>query len=151
MRRSSAFTLIEIMIVVSIISLLVLIALPSFLRARQRAQETLFVNEMRVASNAFALYAQEHNGYPANTTVGALPDEMQTYFGPTFDFTAPTPIGGNWDWANRKIGNVIGVCVVNPTCTLQALQEIDTMCDDGNLATGGFQQVASNRYISILE
>jgi hypothetical protein len=31
------------------------------------------------------------------------------------------------------------------------LQEIDAMFDDGNLATGAFFEVSSNRYISIVE
>jgi prepilin-type N-terminal cleavage/methylation domain-containing protein len=39
--RQAAFTLVEIMIVVSIIALLAMIALPSFLRARERAEHAL--------------------------------------------------------------------------------------------------------------
>ena len=151
MRRASAFTLVEIMIVVAVIALLAALALPSLLHARRRSQNTLFINEMRIATNAFALYAQENNSYPPNTSPGILPPGMSGYFGATFDFSAPTPIGGNWDWANRKTGNVIGVSVVNPTCDITQLQEIDAMMDDGNLATGGFFEVAANRYISVLE
>lgn len=151
MRRSPAFTLVEIMIVVAVIALLAVLALPSFLRARRRSQDTLFINEMRIATNAFAMYAADNNTYPANTTVGVLPAGMDSYFGATFDFTAATPIGGNWDWSNRKTGNFIGVCVVNPTCDITQLQDIDMMFDDGNLTTGGFFAVSSSRYISILE
>ncbi len=151
MRRAPAFTLVEIMIVVAIISLLAVLALPSFLHARRRAQNTLFINEMRVTCNAFQLYAQENNSYPPNVAPGVLPPGMSTYFGPNFDFSASTPIGGNWDWANRKAGNFIGVSVFNPSSDITQLQEIDAMMDDGNLATGGFVQAAASRYISILE
>ncbi len=150
-RRHAAFTLIEMMIVVSIIALLALLALPSFLRARQRSQNTRFVNDLRIADSAFELYAAEHTGYPPNTTPGALPSGMETYFGPTFDFSAPTPIGGTWDWANRKTGNLVGVSVVSPTADDKQLQAIDAMIDDGDLATGNFVKAGANRYVSVLE
>src|SRR5438128_1135467 len=109
MRRFSAFTLVEIMIVVSVISLLAMIAMPSFMRARRRSQNVQFINDLRLATSAFELYAVEHNGYPPNAALGVLPPGMDTYFGPTFDFTAPTPIGGGWDWDFRKSGTIVGV------------------------------------------
>ena len=42
--------MVEIMIVVPVIALLAVMALPSFLRARQHAQDAKFVNALRVAS-----------------------------------------------------------------------------------------------------
>ena len=151
MRRRSGFTLVEIMIVVSIISLLAVIAVPSFLRARRRSQNTQFINSLRIASSGFELYAAENKGYPPNTLLGVLPPGMTTYFGPTFDFTAPTPIGGRWDWDFRKTSSFVGVSVVAPTVDVTQMQEIDAIIDDGNLSTGGFAQTAPNRYSSILE
>ena len=151
MRRVSAFTLVEIMIVVSIISLLAMIALPSFLRARRRSQNVQFINSLRIATSAFELYAVEHNGYPPNAAPGVVPPGMDTYFGPTFDFSAPTPIGGNWDWAYKKNGSLIGVSVVSPTADTTQLQEIDALIDDGDLSQGGFAKTSANRYTAILE
>ena len=87
----------------------------------------------------------------ANAPSGVLPPGMANYFGATFDFSATTPIGGNWDWANRKTGSVIGVSVVGPTADATQLQEIDTLIDDGDLSTGNFVKISSNRYIAILE
>ena len=44
MRRSgNAFTLVELMVVVAIICVLAILALPGFLRARQRTQNTKFI------------------------------------------------------------------------------------------------------------
>ena len=151
MRRVAAFTLVEIMIVVSIIALLATIAMPSFLRARRRSQNVKFITALRVATGAFELYAVEHSGYPPNATPGVLPPGMDTYFGPTFDFSAPTPIGGNWDWAFRKNGSVIGVAVVAPTVDDTQLQEIDALIDDGDLSQGGFVKTTGTRYTAILE
>ena len=105
MRRDSAFTLVEIMIVVAVIALRALLALPSFLRARERAQNARFINELRIATNAFETYAAEYNGYPPDTNRAVLPAVMTTYFGPTFNWNAKTPIGGKWDWDNQRYGN----------------------------------------------
>src|SRR5471030_937147 len=57
----SAFTLVEIMIVVAIISLLAAIAVPNFLRARKRSQATRVLEDLRVLDNALDQYAMETN------------------------------------------------------------------------------------------
>ena len=57
----SAFTLVEIMIVVGIIALLAAIALPNFLRARKRAQATRMLEDLRVIDSAIDEYAIENN------------------------------------------------------------------------------------------
>lgn len=148
--RRDSFTLIEIMIVVSIIALLVVIALPSFLRARQQTQNTRFVNALRVATGAFELYAMENNGYPAEAATGIVPSGMDSYFGTTLDWTAPTPIGGNWDWDAGVFGMTAAVSVVNPTASYQQMVDIDAKIDDGDPATGNFLEKKGGRYCSIL-
>jgi len=60
-RRKGGFTLVEIMIVVAIIGLLAAIAVPSFIRARQRAQATTVLNEARQMDAAKDQYALENN------------------------------------------------------------------------------------------
>jgi prepilin-type N-terminal cleavage/methylation domain-containing protein len=88
-RPKSAFTLIEIMIVVSIIALLAVIAVPSFLRARQRSQNSKFINALRVAADAVDTYAMEHGGqYPADRNRGVVPPELASYLDATLDWTA---------------------------------------------------------------
>src|SRR5262245_50832957 len=56
-----AFTLVEIMIVVAIISLLASMAVPSFLRARKRAQATRILEDLRIIDCAIDQYAIENN------------------------------------------------------------------------------------------
>jgi prepilin-type N-terminal cleavage/methylation domain-containing protein len=57
----SAFTLVELMIVVGIISLLAAIAVPNFLRARKRSQATRILEDLRVIDSAIDQYAIENN------------------------------------------------------------------------------------------
>jgi prepilin-type N-terminal cleavage/methylation domain-containing protein len=52
MNKQSAFTLVEIMIVVAIIGLLASIAIPSFLKARTTAQQNACINNLRQIDGA---------------------------------------------------------------------------------------------------
>lgn len=151
MRRERAFTLVEIMIVVSIIALLAAIALPSFLRAREQARRTKFVAALRVARDACDTFVIENNGWPADVNRGTLPPGMATYFDAHFKWTAPTPIGGKWDWDYKVFGFTAGVSVVDPDESEEDMAAVDAMIDDGDLTTGSFQKTADNRYTWILE
>ena len=55
----SAFTLVEIMMVVAIIALLAAIVVPGFLRARKRSQATSILNDLRLIDSACDQYAIE--------------------------------------------------------------------------------------------
>jgi prepilin-type N-terminal cleavage/methylation domain-containing protein len=151
MRRSrEAFTLVELMIVLAIVCLLAVLALPSFLRARQRAQNTKFINALRVASSAFDTYAVEHHDYPADVNRGIIPPGMNSYLD-SFDWTGNTPIGGQWDWDKDVFGFKAGVSIVSPAVSVQQLTEIDAAIDDGDLNSGRFQALPNGRYSSILQ
>jgi len=59
--RKSAFTLVEIMIVVAIIGLLAAIAIPNFVRARSTTQANACINNLQQIDNAAQEYAIENN------------------------------------------------------------------------------------------
>ena len=61
LKNSSAFTLVEIMIVVAIIALLAAIATPNFLRARKRSQASVILDDLRALDSAVDQYAIESN------------------------------------------------------------------------------------------
>jgi prepilin-type N-terminal cleavage/methylation domain-containing protein len=65
-KSSSAFTLVEIMIVVAIIALLAAIAVPGFLRARKRSQASKILNDLRMIDSAVDQYAIETNKTTGN-------------------------------------------------------------------------------------
>ena len=55
------FTLVEIMIVISIIALLATIAMPNYLRSRKRAQATQILEDLRLIDSGVDLYALEYS------------------------------------------------------------------------------------------
>jgi prepilin-type N-terminal cleavage/methylation domain len=149
MQRKSAFTLAEIMIVVAIIALIAAVALPSFMRARKRAQNIRFIAAMRVASEAFQIYAAEHAGYPADVGPAQVPEGMAPYFG-KFAWTQPTPIGGLWDWDYGTVGVKAAISAYQPSVPEDQRLVIDEMIDDGN-PTAGSLRVTSGRVTCVVE
>jgi prepilin-type N-terminal cleavage/methylation domain-containing protein len=62
-RRNNAFTLVELMVVISIVALLVALLLPALASAREGAQLTLCMGNQRQMSNAMFTYSEASNGY----------------------------------------------------------------------------------------
>src|SRR5277367_4949287 len=77
-KKNSAFTLVEIMIVVMIIGLLAAIAIPSFVRARTTSQMDACINNLRLIDAAKQQWALECHG--TSLSVPAASD-LQPYLG----------------------------------------------------------------------
>jgi type IV pilus assembly protein PilA len=87
MRRSSGFSLIELLIVVAIILIIAAIAIPSLLRAHIAANESAAVSALRTLNTAETSYM---SAYP---TVGFAP--TLSALGPPNASTCPTPNSTN--------------------------------------------------------
>lgn len=70
-KRKAGFTLVEIMIVVAIIGLLAVIAIPSFVRARQTTQANACINNLRQIDGAKDQFAIEQNKTTGDAAVAA--------------------------------------------------------------------------------
>lgn len=60
-KRRAGFTLVEVLIVVTIIGLLAGVAVPGFLRSRKRSQASRILNDLRLINCAVDQYAIENN------------------------------------------------------------------------------------------
>lgn len=131
----AGFSLIEIIVVVTIIGVLCGIALPAYQKLQRRSINTRMVNELRVAAGALEFYVTEKGGWPPDGA-GAWPVELTGYLPPPDRWNKPTPIGGSWSWALDIEGAAAALRINNYTIETSQAQDLDGMLDDGNLGTG---------------
>lgn len=148
-RSQAGFTLTELMIVVAILGLLMALAIPNFVRARENSLNSRYAADMRVAADAFIMYAQERGNYPPDVYPGIMPEGMPEYL-KRMDWLGRTPLGGQWDWDNWP--RVKGVSALEVDAGPDQLLRIDRLLDDGNLGGGAFRdRGGGSTYIYILE
>jgi prepilin-type N-terminal cleavage/methylation domain-containing protein len=134
-RRSRAFTLVEIMVVVVIIGLLAALAIPAFARVRQRAQNSRVANDLRIFAQVFDTYLLEKGDWPADVAPGVVPAELAGQMPAAW--IQRTPIGGQWEWDNEP--GLKSITLYQTTASMAQMTRIDALIDDGNPATGLFQ------------
>jgi len=156
-QRGTGFTLVEIMIVVSIIGLMSVIAIPSFQKARLRSKVNATANDFRVFHDAFQQYAMEAGGFSSDFAApGVLPSYMSAYINSNRWSRRPET-GGMWlykctAWASLDYRPAIGI--VGPVGNLpdaNMMLELDRTIDDGNLATGSFVRFTVTQYYMYLD
>ena len=143
------YTLVEILIVVSIIGLLAGLGLPHLLTANRQSRSRIFVNDLRIASNAFTHFLLENDEYPRDKTPGRMPNGMSSYLS-NFQWSEKTSIGGNWDWDFGQFGVTAAVSVYRPTWSEEEMTKIDAIIDDGFLGSGNFR-ARSGGYMYVIE
>ena len=108
----SAFTLVEIMIVVAIIGLLAAIAIPNFVRARAMTQANACINNMNQIDNAAQEYAIENN--KGSGTTASVSANLTPYIKLNANSKVPGCPGGGTYVDTVSIGT-------SPTCTLSTV------------------------------
>jgi prepilin-type N-terminal cleavage/methylation domain-containing protein/prepilin-type processing-associated H-X9-DG protein len=81
MSRKSAFTLVELLVVIGIIALLIAILLPALNKARQQGQWAKCASNMKQVATAFIMYTNEYTGafpWRASGAQGPRPDLSKT-------------------------------------------------------------------------
>ncbi|MDB4384994.1 type II secretion system GspH family protein [Opitutaceae bacterium] len=141
-KNRKGFTLVEIMVVVTLIGFLAMLSVPVFKRIKLRAASASFTSDTRMFSEAFQRYAQEMGSFPDSGAVGVVPGGMEDFIDQN-DWGKTTSLGGNYSWlifptSDAQRGNYdIGIIqVVAPTLSLEELEDIDSWIDDGNVNSG---------------
>ena len=108
MKRQSGFTLIEIMIVVTIIGVLLAIAIPAFVQSRETARTKACVENLRKIDTAKTQYCMDNLLPPTASVTGGLPTLVSA--GNNYLRALPAcPSGGAY---------VLNDFSTNPTCAI---------------------------------
>ncbi len=146
------------MVVITIISMLAAAAVPTIVKVKRRSLATVVANDLRVFGAAFESYAHEAGSWPAEVDAGVLPPEMASRINSSA-WMKPAVIGGQYNWENNQTHAgttyraVIAISSTSASAVVQdadLLEAIDTVMDDGNLATGSFRIGADDEPIYIV-
>lgn len=77
--RRTAFTLVELLVVIGVIALLISVLLPALGAAREAARSTQCLSNLRQTHLAFQQYANDHGGWVPVKTVGLKPSYAGVY------------------------------------------------------------------------
>lgn len=149
------FTLVEILIVVVILGILAAIVMPQAANAMGNTRQTAFVREIQLFTDAAVIHRSRTGAWIGDGASGVIPDGFEDYIDPA-SWENGTPIDGDWDSeAGADFGITLGIGVhfrdVDTRKDAAYMTQIDALFDDGDLATGGFQQFAADRFYFIVE
>jgi len=115
-RKRHGFTLVEMMIVVLIIGILVSIALPNFMRAREMARSRACAANMKTIMSAIEQWAME-NKKPANTPTSSFPTPAQLAAQGYLKAEPKCPGGGTYSYTGTNLTDYDVKCDVHGTLT----------------------------------
>jgi prepilin-type N-terminal cleavage/methylation domain-containing protein len=157
-RRAAAFSIIELMVTITIISLLAAVALPTIASVKRRSSATAIANDFRTFAAAFDAYVHETGKWPDETDAGVLPPEMVNRINPK-GWLRITPLGGQYNWDNGQThagtkytaAIAISSTSLSPVVLdLDLMEAIDRIIDDGNLSTGNFRMGSDDEPVFVI-
>ncbi|CAA6680198.1 MULTISPECIES: prepilin-type N-terminal cleavage/methylation domain-containing protein [unclassified Lentimonas] len=123
------FSLVELLVVVSVISILALLAVPEVMTAAHRAKTTVTANDIRVITKAIEYYSTAKGAYPARMSINSLPEPIKGYLPKIWT-------DGTYSWSYRNSDKFTYFYVYNLDFTPEQALHLDSIVDDGNIGTG---------------
>jgi prepilin-type N-terminal cleavage/methylation domain-containing protein len=131
-KHPKGFSLVELMVVTTVIGILALLAVPGVTAAAQRAEATAAANDIRVFTNAIEFYSTSEGGYPPQMTYREMPESIGGYLPGTWT-------DGTYNWFYVNTSDYIYVYVYNLGFTPEQAVHIDSIIDDGNIGSGSIR------------
>lgn len=150
-----AFTLLEVLIVVLILGVLAGIVVVTIDNTKDSAAQVAFGTSVQYLARQGYVYYVRTGEYLEDSSSGRLPSGFEAYVSRS-DFESATPIGGVWDAEDASdfdgVVSAIGVHFQQASDRKDDayMTEVDAIIDDGNLSTGKFQKIASDRYYYLI-
>jgi len=100
------FTLIELLVVIAIIAILAGMLLPALNRAKQAAQKTSCINNIKSIGLGFQMYADDYNDYLPGTQASNYDDINNMWFGLVNLYTKNTKVFTECRYRSRPLPNL---------------------------------------------
>ncbi len=123
----------EAFVLLSVVSLIGVVAIPSYLSYRANSQANCIAQKFRTFASALHHYSDVHGEWPKDQGIGRIPPGLEVELQ---DFDDTTVIGGHWDWNFLEGAESPTICLVDPDVSDELLRRIDQILDDGNLTSG---------------
>jgi len=136
MKQTNAFTIVELMVVVTTIGILALMGMPGIRIARERTEATAMANDLRVFTEAIEFFSSSSGSYPGFMSYNAMPNEIKEYLPPVWQ-------NGTHSWFYYNDKNFTYVHVYNLNFNAEQTLLLDNILDNGNIATGNIR-IANN-------
>ncbi|MFP4204136.1 MAG: type II secretion system protein [Opitutales bacterium] len=128
-RSLKAFTLIEIMVVVTIIGMTAMLGVPQVQRAAERTRATTAASDLRKFTDAIEFYSTANGEYPGDMTHESIPEDIASYLPQSWE-------SGAYSWFYQNSDDFTYVYVYGLDFSTEQALHLDSTIDDGNIATG---------------
>jgi len=128
-KNPRAFSIIELMVVVTVIGIFALLGIPGIRMAADRTEATATANDIRVFTEAVEFFSTAEGTYPSSMTYTRMPDEIASYLPPLWK-------NGGYSWFYVNTNDFTYIYVYNLNFTAEQAIRLDSIIDDGNIATG---------------
>jgi prepilin-type N-terminal cleavage/methylation domain-containing protein len=88
-RRKAGFTLVELLVVVTVIGLLSTIAIPKYQDFKRRATATQILGDFAVVQHAAMTFYSDSGYFPQEASAGSIPPNLTSYLPTNFVFQKP--------------------------------------------------------------
>lgn len=123
----------EIVALLSVLSLLTIVAVPSYISHQNNCRAAAVANCFRTYATAFRNYSMEEQSWPKDVQPGMIPPGMELQL-PLFD--EESALGGKWDWQPHTDDCEASICLMHAEPSESIASRVDEILDDGNLHTG---------------
>jgi diguanylate cyclase (GGDEF)-like protein len=151
---AAAFTLVELLIVVTILGILAMLVIPQMTDASAEARQEAFAANMRDLARIASVYHQEHGALPPQEVGQPVPEVMLATVGRD-EFPLDSDLGGFWHVGKMPGADKWGVGVAYTTADAAAIEaaclKLDAAIDDGSMTGGRFYGQAGLRYYWLIE